>query len=762
MDMVSEVSSEIRRQHRKEYSDAVLSHVDSWLHDFYATQSRRWLEMPSVDEKFDALFGIGSSYLYGYVAGIDHDFGTHATFDEGDSAAQSAGFKQFRLEFGDSSPSFVIARAERFVQKHFEAAEQELKQIKQQDEDVVYVDESGNEIEYDPMPSPEFVHRIATFFATGLNDGIGEAARRVSELMYRIEDSMGAAMSDDPHAVIHLSTAMSDLTPEQRGFGTEIDIVDVLFGQADVPPVIGLGEDGSDDVDGSADSGKGDVKDAGNASNAADGAHIDAHTDTDTNDASSVLASDGMPRDASDAGVAIDDADDGVHVNEDGSVAYDVQVTIDDIIDMCDDPRVSYAMSMSDEACSVAMSAVSDNGFITGIKPDDVDQNTLDIVTTQCMRRTAKFCLENLATASARHWDDYRDDHAEVLRLYAYSYMIHAVGQLAGIDILKEIGEEPLANPDMTQVPDGVDEYLVSYAMSNGIKDWMLDRARQYAVAEFEAADGSNALSDQGTLSAFAGIAVMDAVMDMWNVMTFKCDSNGRPLRDIFGECVEQDDPEHIAQRQEIIEKQRLIAELRRRNGGDQVVDYGVGRDEAVHISGDGSVHVGEAIDVPRDDGVEEHAHMVGGRSRGIGGISLNLFDADDDDDIDMSELPDISALERQLRGVFGTPKNADAADADVDSDDDVGGTAADSVADAIKQQTSVYNIADDGGMRVDLGDSERTTLDEDVVKKPQGKPRKPSRNRSRNKRKKGDGGDEASSGVDGGDGSGNNAAGTA
>ena len=59
MDMISEVSSEIRRQHRKEYSDAVLSHVDSWLHDFYATQSRRWLETPSVDEKFDILFGIG-------------------------------------------------------------------------------------------------------------------------------------------------------------------------------------------------------------------------------------------------------------------------------------------------------------------------------------------------------------------------------------------------------------------------------------------------------------------------------------------------------------------------------------------------------------------------------------------------------------------------------------------------------------------------------------------------------------------------------
>ena len=528
MNIASDVASDITSSLRHDVSLDVLSRVSEWVHDFYSTDST--VLTGDINEKYDMLDSLGKSYLQGYISGLNHEFSTRTVIDEESDGAKSQTFAKFRAIYGDTYPSFMLSVVAQFIDKQTPSDyETPIRQVT--------VNEDGDEVVYenDAEAGRRMLFQMSVAFSDGLCDGIDKNRRITHEYVKVIDDTLSHSLSYQAGHEVSISvTRWKPDSGEVDPFGTEITVSDVIMG---------LFDNAQDEDSAEADHEDTSAPQKGTTDEEAD-AHDDASSSTGT-----------QTDDASDMG--------------DGSSPFQLSLTTDEIVDICDDDWLTYGYDLAKDSVRQATAIVR-----AAYSFDD--DETLDAIAALCLRKTVSVCLEYIAQRTRRYYDEDEKSQQMMLVGYACSYMGQAIDELGGEHLLFESGEVDPPKFDMTPFPqntiDMIREYKFKYDYPEGIYDCArasMSAALDEVLDESEDGDGSDDESEPAYLIPadsdyymMVAFGAMDGIFDMWCETALKSDSKKRPIYDILGAPMPDDEKE--AQREQMRERMRNRERMRR------------------------------------------------------------------------------------------------------------------------------------------------------------------------------------------------------
>lgn len=544
MNIASDVISDITSSFRHDVSVDVLSHVSEWVRDFYAMDSS--VLTGDINERYDMLDSLGRSYLQGYISGLNHEFSTRTVIDEESDGAKSQTFAKFRAGYGDTYPSFLLALVAQFINKQTPSDyETPIRQVT--------VNEDGDEVVYenDVESGKRLLFRMAVAFADGLCNGIDKNRKLTHGYVKVIDDTLSHSLSYQAGREVSMSvTRWKPDGGEVDPFGTEITISDVIMGLFD------------------------NTRDPADDDNAKDDCE-----ETDATAAASRSSHDGEGDDGGSDGEALDGGSSDVTKQtgdatdaEDDSSQLQLNLSTDEIVDICDDDWVTYGYDIAKDSVRKAVPIVR-----AAYSFDD--DETLNAIAALCLRKTVSVCFEYIAQRTRRYYDEDETAQRMMLVGYACSYMGQAIDELRGEHLLFESGEVDTPEFDMTPFPQSTLDMIREYKFKYDYPDWIYDCARASMstaldeVLNESGADGDGDSSDDESASAYlipadsdyymmVAFGSMDGIFDLWCETAFKSDSKKRPIYDILGAPMPDDEKE--AQREQMREHMRNRERMRR------------------------------------------------------------------------------------------------------------------------------------------------------------------------------------------------------
>lgn len=581
MNIASDVISDITSSFRHDISADVLGHVSEWVRDFYAMDSS--VLTGDINEKYDMLDSLGRSYLQGYISGLNHEFSTRTVIDEDSDGAKSQTFAKFRARYGDTYPSFLLALVAQFIDKQTPSDyETPVRQVT--------VNEDGDEIVYenDVESGKRILFQMAVAFADGLCDGIDKNRKLTHGYVKVIDDTLSHSLSYQAGREVSMSvTRWKPDSGEVDPFGTEITISDVIMGLFDNT------RDLADDDDAKDDCADVDVTSAASRSSL-DGDDDDGGSDAEAQGESTFDATERT----------------GGLTDDDDSSQLQLNLSTDEIVDICDDDWVTYGYDVAKDSVRQATSIVR-----AAYSFDD--DETLDAIAALCLRKTVSVCFEYIAQRTRRYYDEDETAQRMMLVGYSCSYMGQAIDELRGEHLLFESGEVELPKFDLTPFPQSTLDMVREYKFKYDYPEWIYDCARASMSAALDevldestddvddniAGDEDNtpiylipADSDYYMMVAFGS---MDGIFDMWCETAFKSDNKKRPIYDILGAPMPDDEKE--AQREQMREhmrnreRMRRIREARRERRKRTVKETGT--THKISFAGNEQIKCSDAID---------------------------------------------------------------------------------------------------------------------------------------------------------------------
>ena len=571
MNIASDVISDITSSFRHDISADVLGHVSEWVRDFYAMDSS--VLTGDINEKYDMLDSLGRSYLQGYISGLNHEFSTRTVIDEDSDGAKSQTFAKFRAGYGDTYPSFLLALVAQFIDKQTPSDyETPVRQVT--------VNEDGDEVVYenDVESGKRFLFQMVVAFADGLCDGIDKNRKLTHGYVKVIDDTLSHSLSYQAGRDVSMSvTRWKPDGGEVDPFGTEITISDVIMGLFDNT------RDPADDDDAKDDCEDVDVTSA---------AYCSSHDgEGDDGDGNGEMQSESQ-RDAT----GRTDGSPG-----DDSSQLQLNLSTDEIVDICDDDWVTYGYDVAKDSVRQATSIVR-----AAYSFDD--DETLDAIAALCLRKTVSVCFEYIAQRTRRYYDEDETAQRMMLVGYSCSYMGQAIDELRGEHLLFESGEVDPPEFDMTPFPQSTLDMVREYKFKYDYPEWIYDCARaSMSMALDEVLDESGAdvdgnASDDEIAPAYliptdsdyymmVAFGSMDGIFDLWCETAFKSDSKKRPIYDILGAPMPDEEKEaQREQRREHMrnrERMRRIREARRERRKRAVKETGAAHKVAFIGNGD-------------------------------------------------------------------------------------------------------------------------------------------------------------------------------